>query len=362
MSSHPYFVSFRPYLVGAVACVLFYGALALVAASSAVGEFILARGPLQPVACFLFLSGLALLGERHVAQRTEAGWRWPSLPPGALPRSRAAAVADTLDGPGASDLNRRLLRDLLRGFARGDDLSLLLRDLERRADDELAAKYSAVATLRTLLPVVGLLGTVFGLSRGMLHFAHSSRAADLDSLRATLQAFAASASTAFDTTLLGLGCMLVLGLGCVALQREDRRMVARWSELLHENSRRLCVETTSPAKQELQLDLLVERFEQRFALFSDRLLATFASRLHETLGNAGRGAVEEFQRSLEGATQEALRPMGDHVGKLVASALRGHMAVIEAEIARVGRRLDQPIPLKIRLVGDSVNGAVQHDA
>jgi len=55
--------------------------------------------------------------------------------------------------------------------------------------------------------VIGFLGTVVGLSLGLLSFPD---VADVDSLRLALKAFAASLSVAFNTTLLALVYAIVL--------------------------------------------------------------------------------------------------------------------------------------------------------
>ena len=105
------------------------------------------------------------------------------------------------------------------------------RDWLRGEEDQSVAVgvYSAFGDLVQLMLGVGFLGTVLGLSQS---FAASfgNVSGDADALVDSIGCFAGGLSTALDTTLLGLGCALVVSLVAVLARWMEEAMLADVSD------------------------------------------------------------------------------------------------------------------------------------
>jgi hypothetical protein len=175
---------------------------------------LLHRGPLQPVTVGVALISLFAVVQRAVggtrarsAARCAAGWDWPQAP---ISLSAARDWINRSAGPRQTWVGTRLAR-LVDAVATGEPGSMA-RDRLERADRRMVLELHQLprATL-SALPLLGLGGTVLGLSGGMGELSGFIQGAtDLAGLREVLTSFSGSLATAFDATLLALALMAPL--------------------------------------------------------------------------------------------------------------------------------------------------------
>jgi len=93
--------------------------------------------------------------------------------------------------------------------------------------EQVETGHLVLNALRQLIPVLGFLGTVVGLSLGMVQFPDITKTGgNIDALRLVLKDFAASLSVAFDTTLLALGYSVVVVLVSSILRQREESFVS----------------------------------------------------------------------------------------------------------------------------------------
>ncbi len=121
----------------------------------------------------------------------------------------------------------RRISELLSGYLHGEEVVRLNQELSRRDTEQIEGGHLVLNTLKQLVPVLGFLGTVIGLSLGMVNFSDVSESiGNIESLRGKLKDLAASLSVSFDTTLLALGYSIVLILISSLLRRKEEAFVA----------------------------------------------------------------------------------------------------------------------------------------
>ena len=186
---------------------------------------LLNRGPLQPITVGVALMGLFAIAQRAIqgtAERRAANralnWAWPQAP---LSPAMGRAWIDEASGAGRHWVDGRLGR-LIDSVASGEPTSMArdrLEQADRRALQEL---HQLPRVTLGALPLLGLGGTVLGLSGGMAQlsgFIHG--ATDLAGLREVLTNFSGSLATAFDATLLALALMAPLLVLAGAVRSRD---------------------------------------------------------------------------------------------------------------------------------------------
>lgn len=116
---------------------------------------------------------------------------------------------------------RRLLR-LLEESEQKRDPRIINEVLAKRDARTLEQGHLVVDSLKSVIPVVGFLGTVVGLSLAMLAF---PEVAEPDKLRAALGAFSRSLSLAFNTTMLALIYTVILILLTTIARASEQRLL-----------------------------------------------------------------------------------------------------------------------------------------
>jgi biopolymer transport protein ExbB/TolQ len=164
-------------------------------------KFFLNRSPVQWCTLYAFACGLGVLLRRLSAHRRER-------------RALADIKRRDADAESPSMAWRRFRRFrtylVRRGFEGAQEYGRALADNDAT---ELDAAYALVGDIIQVLPMLGFFGTVLGLALG-LHGYFATAGAQMN-----ISAFARALGTAFDTTLLGLACTIVV----VSLQRPLRK-------------------------------------------------------------------------------------------------------------------------------------------
>ncbi len=139
---------------------------------------------------------------------------------------QAKTILEVIPAKYKDAISFRRISELLRGYLYKEEVVRLNQELSRRDIEEVERGHLVLNALCQLIPVLGFLGTVIGLSLAMAKFPELSGSADsIDKLRYILKDFAASLSVAFDTTLLALGYTVVVSLISSLLKRKEEAFV-----------------------------------------------------------------------------------------------------------------------------------------
>lgn len=176
--------------------------------------------PIQFLSTWLFFMSVCFWIQRYSSfKKEEISFQKIHFPQKSILCKDVSELLRTIPDHFKSTLTMRRVQELLRGFVHGEDVIRLNEELSRRDMAEVERGHLTLDVLRNLIPVIGFLGTVVGLSFAMIAFPQVS---DPQALKQALQNFAASLSVAFNTTLLALAYTIVLiMLNAFLRQREE---------------------------------------------------------------------------------------------------------------------------------------------
>jgi biopolymer transport protein ExbB/TolQ len=273
------------FLVGTGLASLAYVAIWRFFPGGALYDFFYARGPAQFASTILFFWGVVLALCRGLKLKQELRALGFSLPQQNLDAEGDLALAEQIPPPYRESLLGQRLMQLLKGYGRGEEVAPLLDRLAQQDRVALQQRYALLSFIRTVLPLLGLIGTVLGFNQQMPNFVEFSQAAqDLEALRHQLQQFAGGLSTAFDTTLLALAYMLILWPWIFFLVRREEELLGTIDGIVQETAGRL--QKVSPLSQELH-QVLQGANDQ------------FFKHLERTLEAATAHSLEAFRRGIQ---------------------------------------------------------------
>lgn len=176
----------------------------------------------------------------------------------------------------------RRLGELLWAFLHGEEVVRLNQELSRRDVEQIEGGHLILDALKQLIPVLGFLGTVVGLSLGMAKFPElSETAGNIESLRTLLKDLAASLSVSFDTTLLALGYTIIVVLLSSFLRREEEQFVTE----VDDKARHLITKLirTTAVGSETHLDGLMKALVDKLGAGLDQGLKEVAHNLQQNV-------------------------------------------------------------------------------
>lgn len=190
--------------------------------------FLFQYWPVQFLSTWLFVLGLVYgIGRFVTFSREEEVYKKVKLPKGPIDRGRVENLLQKMPQEHEKTLTLRRYRELLQAFGHGEDVIRLNEELSRRDVAQIEQGHSVLNTVRSLIPVLGFLGTVIGLSLGMIAFPDIQ---NMELMRKALKDFAASLSVAFNTTLLALLYTIIVILMTSFLREREERLVRRIDE------------------------------------------------------------------------------------------------------------------------------------
>lgn len=191
---------------------------------SFIHSFLFRCWPIQSLSSWLFLLGLFYWIQRYsFFKKEEEAFGEIGLPEFSISHQEAAELIRTIPDEYRQTLVLRRFREILQAFLYGEDIIRLNEELSRRDMAEVDRGHLILDSLRNIIPIIGFLGTVIGLSLGMIKFPEIT---DVVVLRTALKSFAISLSVAFDTTLLALGCTVVIILLTSFLRQREESLVS----------------------------------------------------------------------------------------------------------------------------------------
>ena len=285
----------------AVSALLFAGGVLLAGITYAVLYGVVERGPVydfmcgrgyyQHVSTALLFWGLLLIAHRWFAFKNELRSLQLEIPTIQITPEDAEKFAERIPREYRHTIFGRRVAEALRGYARHEDVGPLMDRLAQNDRENLERSASLLSWVRSMPPVLGLLGTLDGLRGGTAEIAIISGADSLDRMRTALQHFALASSTAFDCTLMGILCALVLSMFIFLLRkREDAHLSA----------------------VDLKADMLSRRFrrgsglEEQFRQIANGFMAGVLKSLEESLAKTTEHMLQSFDKEMrEGITQIA---------------------------------------------------------
>lgn len=114
------------------------------------------------------------------------------------------------------------------------DVSTILKAQSDNDENQVASSYAMIHAMIWCIPVLGFVGTVLGLSIAINKFTSALNAtADMAQMRDHLKQVTAGLSTAFETTLVGLGFALLLHLLSDLVQQKETDFLDECNDYCH---------------------------------------------------------------------------------------------------------------------------------
>jgi len=124
----------------------------------------------------------------------------------------------------------------LRNIGGVSDVSTILKAQSENDENQVASSYAMIHAMIWSIPVLGFVGTVIGLSRAINKFTGAlSATSDVSQMRDQLKLVTAGLSTAFETTLVGLGFALLLHLASDLVQQKETDFLDECNDYCHAN-------------------------------------------------------------------------------------------------------------------------------
>jgi len=202
----------------------------------------------------------------------------------------------------------RRLGEILSAYIRDEEVVRLNQELSRRDVEQIEGGYLVLNALKQLIPVLGFLGTVVGLSLGMAKFPElSETAGNFESLRTILKDLAASLSVSFDTTLLALGYTVIIVLLISFLRREEEQFVVEVDDKARHLITKLTHEDVGAGGiSEGSLDGVVKRLVDNLASQLENSVKEVGQRLGQSL-EALLKKLEELRDGIQNPPQYEIR-------------------------------------------------------
>jgi biopolymer transport protein ExbB/TolQ len=222
---------------GVLLAAITYALLYFVVQRGPVFDFMCGRGYYQHISTALLFYGLLLVAYRRFSFRRELRSLQMELPKFQITPEDAAKFAGRIPKEYRETIFGHRVAEALLGYARHEDVGPLMDRLALNDRDNLERSASLLSWVRSMPPVLGLLGTLDGLRGGTAEIAMISGADNLDKMRASLQHFALSSSTAFDCTLMGIIAALILSVFIFFLRKREDAYLDLVDRKAHQLSR-----------------------------------------------------------------------------------------------------------------------------
>lgn len=264
-------------------------------------QFFCDRGYYQHISVFLIAYGLGLVVEKHFRFKPELRSLALANPDQTINSDDALVFTSRIPPEYHGTLLANRTGELFRGFARQEEIGPLVERLARRDRENLERGFTLVSWVRSLPPIVGLLGTLDGLRGGTRQLAEVSGAASLVEIRRSLQDFAASSSTAFDTTLLGIAGSLVISALIFLIERREIEHLKEVDLRAEQLTRRF----QRGQRVEVVLQQLAHNFTSNFFQRLDEVLSKAASTFAVLVRSDSGGGQAPAPGTGDGTTRKA---------------------------------------------------------
>ena len=218
---NPLFLYALPSLVALVVSGLLY---VLLPKSSFLYTFFFNSLPIQFLSTWLFLVGIFFWYQRfHFFKQEQAAFATIKMPDITIGTEDIPLLIKAMPAELKETLTLKRVSELLTALSFGEDIIRLSEELSRSDMVDVERGHLTLDILKNLIPVIGFLGTVVGLSLAMVAFPQVTEPA---ALKNELRNFAASLSVAFNTTLLALSYTIAIIMLTAYLRQREETLVA----------------------------------------------------------------------------------------------------------------------------------------
>lgn len=277
------------------------GIFILIVHDTLLGQMFLTSPIIGLAVLILSLTALCSLAIRAIAiafeWRATKQFRWPDGMPDAIDHQTAGELLRYLEASGVSNsILRKLAIDGLSYFASGKGLADTREFVETQAEHEAIQLHSSFSTINLItwtLPILGFIGTVWGIGLAIGPFAVVVQdASEIDGIKDGLISVIAGLSTAFQTTLLALVASVVVMFPRSAIQKTAEMTLAKIDkrlnrELLCRLVDRVVLDSSDPESLLNAFDELLNKYQRHWDRQTGNMVKTLAqelgSRFHETL-------------------------------------------------------------------------------
>jgi biopolymer transport protein ExbB/TolQ len=132
----------------------------------------------------------------------------------------------------------RIIRALsnLKNLGRVSDVEVILRSQSESDANVQESSYTILKSFAWAMPVLGFIGTALGLSMAIGQFGGAlNQGLEMSELRGSLKSVVSGLSIAFDTTLQGLVCTLLLQMVTTFLRKREEDFLSECDEYCHKH-------------------------------------------------------------------------------------------------------------------------------
>lgn len=301
---------------------------------------------IQFISTAVFWLAVVLLFSKHKALNYELSavdrLRISAL---SIPQEKAAQLAGALVPPPERRTKVGLAAyNLCIGFAKGRDGDKSLDSEMSKLRDFIRRNHQFFNVLKQILPLLGFLGTVIGLSAGMVEFGgFSGGETSVDGLRDQLKGFSNELGNAFDTTLLALSYMVILILLGSLVNRREESLLGRIENALRDKVVRRFCDYRSPAQEmaaamENAAVSIGTRFETVLSQMVTASLSTFEDKMNNGISEVVHRFVGDYQEALSNGTEKVFQRISlenKELGEILSRSLRDSMSEVVQGLHRV---------------------------
>lgn len=259
--------------------------------------------PIQILSSWLFLLGLIYWVQRYsFFRKEEEVFKKIKLPDVSISQEDAVELIKSMPEKYKNTLTLRRCREILMAFLYGEDIIRLNEELSCRDMFEVERGHLLLNSMRSIIPVIGFLGTVIGLSLGMVKFPDIGDS--VIALKPHLKSFAASLSVAFDTTLLALIYTIIVILLASFLRHREEALVGKVDERARTLIGKIIKAKTSQNEKDLSqpdqfIDNLLKRWNEEISSimerFFEKLISSNNECAYKIAEDIGRVIGEKFE-------------------------------------------------------------------
>lgn len=200
------------------------------------------RSMVQHATCYFFFWGAAGLVLKVLKLRTEqAAFDLDLLPSDSaqlIRQEEALAVIRKIRRLSPWEQSRLLTSRVMRALVRfkllgsAEKVDDLLKYQADSDAENMESSFGLIKFFIALIPILGFLGTVFGISQAVNGFKDViAEAAELEGIRDALKGVTVGLAVAFDTTIVALVMSALLMLGLTIVQRAEEQLLGRIEEV-----------------------------------------------------------------------------------------------------------------------------------
>ncbi len=331
--------------IGLLTTIILYLGILPLAKGTYMYSLLMERGKIQHSIMLLFFWSVAILVFKAIKlTQQQASFKLNVIPSDIkkIGRKDADKILDNLKNIDSNPRNKILLNRIwiaLEHFKSQGKVEKVDEILQYQGEVDLEIMESSYTIFKVFIwaiPILGFIGTVLGIGTAVGGFSEFTKAAlEIEQIKGALDVVTGGLSTAFDTTLLGLVCALVLMLPGTALQKMEGAFLIAIEKFCMDNLLNRFQGQSAPSiVGEVTEEGLTNRFKQAI----EETFDSYTKMLQESLQawSGGFGAV------LEGVTGQS-KHIGEQLTAVqpIAEGFKQSMASFSNQMENTARQQNE---------------------